>query len=104
MGSTGAAGRRRASTRSGSINGREVIKMEERVLLRADEVRAMLGIGRSKVFEMMASGELPVVRMGRLVRVPRHALERWIAERSAVGAGLGDLIVGDRELEARPAE
>jgi excisionase family DNA binding protein len=54
----------------------------ERELLRAEEVAKVLGIGRTKVYELMLTGELPVIRIGRLVRVPRAALARWIAERS----------------------
>ena len=49
----------------------------EPLLLRAAEVAKLLGLGRSKVFAMLAVGELPVIRS---VRVPRVALERWIAE------------------------
>ena len=49
----------------------------EPLLLRAAEVAKLLGLGRSKVFAMLAVGELPVIRS---VRVPRAALERWIAE------------------------
>jgi excisionase family DNA binding protein len=52
------------------------------LLLRAAEVAAILGIGRSTVFELVAAGELPVVRIGRSVRVPRHALYGWIEERT----------------------
>jgi excisionase family DNA binding protein len=51
-----------------------------RELLRAHEVARLLGIGRSKTYELIARGELPSLRIGRLVRVPRHALERWIAD------------------------
>jgi excisionase family DNA binding protein len=47
-------------------------------LLRADEVAEILGLGRSKVYEMMAAGVLPVVRLGRSVRVPRRQLYEWI--------------------------
>ena len=31
---------------------------------------------------MLAAGELPVVRLGRSVRVPRPSLEGWIEERT----------------------
>jgi excisionase family DNA binding protein len=48
--------------------------------LRPDEVRAILRIGRSKLYEMIAHGELPVVRIGRAIRIPRDELERWVAE------------------------
>jgi excisionase family DNA binding protein len=51
-------------------------------LLRVEEVARILGIGRTKAFEMVARRELPVIRMGRLVRVPRAALDAWIAERT----------------------
>ena len=52
-------------------------------LLRAEEVARMLNISRSKVFALMASGEIPgVVRIGRSVRVSRLALERWIEQQA----------------------
>ena len=50
--------------------------------MRPDEVQAILRIGRSKVYEMIARGELPVVRIGRAVRIPRDGLARWIVERT----------------------
>ena len=50
-------------------------------LLRAEEVAKALRIGRTKAYEMMAAGELPVVRLGRCVRVPRRRLAEWIAAR-----------------------
>lgn len=52
------------------------------LLLRAGEVAKLLGLGRSTVFAMLAAGELPVVRIGRSVRVPSVALERWVDERT----------------------
>ena len=45
----------------------------------------MLGIGRSKVFEMLRAGRLPVLRMGRSVRIPRRALTAWIEENTETG-------------------
>jgi excisionase family DNA binding protein len=53
---------------------------EAPLLLKADEVTKMLSLGRTKVYEMMASGELPVVRIGSAVRVPREQLLNWIRE------------------------
>ena len=52
------------------------------LLLRPMEVAELLGLSRSKVFEMLASEELPVVRFGRVVRVPRAELEEWILART----------------------
>jgi excisionase family DNA binding protein len=50
----------------------------EPLLLRITEVTTTLGLGRTKVFALIRSGELPVVRIGRSVRVPRDALQDWI--------------------------
>ena len=59
----------------------------EPLLLRAGDVAKLLGLGRSKVFAMLAVGELPVIRIGRSVRVPRAALEDWIAEHTQHASG-----------------
>jgi len=56
-----------------------------RELLRAEEVALVLGIGRSKVFELLRAGELPVIRLGRSVRIPRRALDEWIERRTEHG-------------------
>ena len=67
----------------------------EPLLLRADEAAALLAIGRTKVFEMIASGDLPAIRFGRCVRVPKERLVTWIDEqlKAQLGArsGSGDL-------------
>ena len=60
--------------------------MSDRMLLRVEEVARMLGIGRSTVFEMIGRHELPVLRIGRLVRIPRHALDEWVAARTELSA------------------
>lgn len=61
---------------------REVWLRLEPLLLRATEVGKLLGLGRSKVFAMVAAGQLPAIRIGRSVRVPRDALERWVREQT----------------------
>jgi excisionase family DNA binding protein len=48
------------------------------VLLRPTEVASQLGISRSKVFELLASRELPSMHIGRSTRVPRKQLDEWI--------------------------
>lgn len=52
-------------------------------VLRPGDVQRILRIGRSKVYEMIARGELPVIRIGRVVRVPRRELERWIEDKNS---------------------
>jgi len=58
----------------------------ESLLLDSREVSRLLGIGRTKAFQLMAREELPVVRIGRCVRVSRAGLEAWIGTRVRVQA------------------
>ena len=49
-----------------------------RLLLTAEEVAHMLRISRSKVYELMGSGELQSVPIGRSRRVPYDAVTAYI--------------------------
>ncbi len=55
----------------------------EKLLLRPAEAAEAIGIGRSKVYELLASGELPSIRIGGSVRVPVDALRAWIERQLA---------------------
>jgi excisionase family DNA binding protein len=44
--------------------------------LKVEEAAALLRISRSSAYEAVQRGELPTVRFGRRLRVPRHALLR----------------------------
>lgn len=61
----------------------------DRVLLRPSEVAEILGIGRSKAYELCASNQLKAVRIGRSVRVPVEALHQWINEQMATDQAAG---------------
>lgn len=49
-------------------------------LLRVEEAAKVLGVGRTKVYELIGRGEMPVVRIGRCVRIPRETLAQWIRD------------------------
>ena len=59
----------------------------EHRLLRAEEVAKRLAIGKATAYMLMASGELPTVRIGKSVRVSDSALNAWIEKRIQTGAG-----------------
>ncbi|MDP9250264.1 MAG: helix-turn-helix domain-containing protein [Chloroflexota bacterium] len=60
---------------------------QEHELMRPDEVATFLGLGRSKTYELIASREIPVVAIGRSVRVPRAALREWVRQRTESPVG-----------------
>lgn len=51
-----------------------------RQTLTVEEAAALLGIGRNSAYQAIARGELPVLRLGRRLLIPRAALERRLAE------------------------
>jgi excisionase family DNA binding protein len=53
----------------------------EKLLLRPQECAQALGLGRSKVYELIANGELPSITIGRSRRIPLDALREWVRAR-----------------------
>lgn len=54
---------------------------DERLLVTAEEAAAIIGIGRSKVYELIAADKLPGVTRAlgeRSIRVNRRKLIEWI--------------------------
>ena len=58
----------------------------ERLLLRPHEAAIALGVSRAKMYELIASGEIPSMKVGTSSRIPVDALKRVIAERVTGGA------------------
>lgn len=56
----------------------------DRMLLRIDDVAHLMSIGRTKVREMVATGEIASVRVGRCLRIPREALLAWLIAASTM--------------------
>ena len=56
-------------------------------LLRPADVAALLGISRSRVFELLASGSIPSVRIGRSRRIPETSLSKLVALDAAASQG-----------------
>ena len=51
------------------------LPMTERLALSVEEAAALLGISRDLAYDLVTRGELPSVRLGRRLVVPRRALE-----------------------------
>ncbi|MFL5629583.1 MAG: helix-turn-helix domain-containing protein [Ktedonobacteraceae bacterium] len=50
------------------------------MLLKVEAAAKLLSLGRTKTYALIASGDLPVIRVGRAVRVPVAALHQWVEE------------------------
>lgn len=53
----------------------------ERLLLKPNEVAERLRCGRSLVYGLLATGEIPSIRVGRCIRVSSESLEQWIKDK-----------------------
>lgn len=53
----------------------------DKLLLTIPEVAHRLGLGRSFTYQLVMSGEIPSIKLGRARRVPVTALEEFIAAR-----------------------
>ena len=56
----------------------------EPILLDATELARYLGIGRTKAYALIARREVPVIRIGRCVRVPRPQLADWVSANTSL--------------------
>ena len=57
---------------------------EERLTLTVEETAKLLGIGRQLAYERVKTGEIPSLKFGRRLLVPRKALERLLEQGQVV--------------------
>ncbi len=53
---------------------------DDPLLLTVPETARLLRISRNLAYELVARGELPSVRFGRVIRIPRRVLTDWVRE------------------------
>jgi prophage regulatory protein len=53
-------------------------KTEHSEWLSLKDVQQLVGIGRTKAYELVVTGELPAVRIGRCIRVNRGEIDEWL--------------------------
>jgi excisionase family DNA binding protein len=63
--------------------------MQDRLTLSVTEAADVLGISRAFAYELVARGELPCVRLGRRLVVPRKALDALLEDAVRRGRGVG---------------
>ena len=51
-----------------------------KLALKPAEVADMLSISRNRVYELVQTKQIPSIRFGKSIRIPRKALDQWIGE------------------------
>jgi excisionase family DNA binding protein len=65
---------------------RSQMQQVEQVLLRPIEAAKALGCSRTRVYELVQTGDLPHVRLGGTsIRIPRAAIQRLVDDALATG-------------------
>jgi len=57
--------------------------MVQPLLLTISQVAKSMNLGRTKVYELIATEGLPTVRFGRAVRVSPTSLQQWLQRRES---------------------
>jgi excisionase family DNA binding protein len=57
---------------------------QQPLLLTVTEAARLLRISRNLCYELIAQKQLPHIRLGRRILVPRHGLEQWIAHEAGL--------------------
>ncbi len=55
----------------------------EKETLTVEEIAEVLGIGRGLAYRMAKSGEIPTLRLGRRILIPRQALAQLLGAQTA---------------------
>lgn len=56
----------------------------ERMLFTVQETAEMLGVGRSRVYELIYSEQLASIKLGRSRRISKASIERFVASANPV--------------------
>ncbi|MEE4212911.1 MAG: helix-turn-helix domain-containing protein [Parvularcula sp.] len=66
------------------MNGKQHI---EPICVRINDAARMIGVGRTKLYELISSGELEAVKIGKATRVTTVSLNELVERRSATDLG-----------------
>lgn len=61
---------------------------EPTFLLRPEAAARALAISRTRIYELLASGAIPSIKLGTSRRIPVEALKRWVEQQSAEVEGV----------------
>ncbi|MFN2582045.1 MAG: helix-turn-helix domain-containing protein [Candidatus Dormibacteria bacterium] len=68
------------------------------LLLNVREVAQLLGCGKTYVYELIARRELPALKLGRLTRIPRQAVDDFVLRK--LGPSVDQPAAGHRSADS----
>jgi len=68
--------------------------MGEGLLLTPEEAFNEIKVGRAKGFQLLSSGELPSIKIGRLRQIPIEGLRAWVQRQVAQQARAQEMACG----------
>lgn len=74
-----AAENQESSSPDSRLSSGAVTSGTERLTLTVEEAATLLGISRASAYEAVRQGEIPAIRIGRRILVPKAALERLLS-------------------------
>jgi excisionase family DNA binding protein len=89
-----------ARAADGAESGPPSERAPEPMLLRIEEAARLLAISRATLYPMLGR-QIPVVRIGRAVRVPRGELERFLASAVDTPESAGAMLVDHKTTRQR---
>ncbi len=58
----------------------------EPLLVRVEEAERILGLGRTKIYELIRTGQIASVKAGTARRIPMAALKKWVEDQQKKAA------------------
>jgi excisionase family DNA binding protein len=55
---------------------------EDKAFLRVSDLAPVLDVTAGRIYQLIADGEIPAVKVGGAIRIPRQAWEQWLAGKS----------------------
>jgi excisionase family DNA binding protein len=58
----------------------------ESLVYEVPQAGALIGLGRNAAYDAARRGDIPTIRIGKLLKVPRAAFHRWLEQATKQGA------------------
>ena len=59
--------------------------IDNKLTVTPSEAAQLLGLSKPVIYELCHRPDFPVVRVGRVIRIPRSGLESWLEKNSYMG-------------------